>query len=146
MILSPLVKDCIPSLYSSKPSAKQNYTFCFFSGKRRIPLGQFFTWGHAPKPPGSASPRVGSTNLLRSGITLFCFRKMKNPIGPIFYLGTRPQTPWVGFAESTNLLRSRTTLFASFSGKRRILLGQFFTWGHGTPLDPLGRLRRGLDQ
>jgi hypothetical protein len=28
-------------------------------------------WGLAPKPPGSASPRIGPTNLPRSGTTLF---------------------------------------------------------------------------
>jgi hypothetical protein len=47
------------------------------------------------------------------------------PIG--LFLGASPQTPWVGFAEfgvEYGLLRSRTTLFASFSGKRRTSLDQ----------------------
>jgi hypothetical protein len=42
-------------------------------------------------------------------------------------LGARPQTPWVGFAEVwvwKDLPRSGPTLFASFSGKRRILLDE----------------------
>jgi hypothetical protein len=44
------------------------------------------------------------------------------------FLGASPQTPRVGFAEvwvPIDFLRSRTTLFASFSGKRR-LLAQLF--------------------
>jgi hypothetical protein len=41
------------------------------------------------------------------------------------FLGASPQTPWVGFADFGVwgiLLRSRATLFASFSGKRSISL------------------------
>jgi hypothetical protein len=33
--------------------------------KRRKPLNVEFCWGHAPRPPGSASPRVGLPSLLR---------------------------------------------------------------------------------
>jgi hypothetical protein len=60
--------------------------------------------------------------------------------GLVIFLGASFQTPWVGFAEgwaAQDLLRSRTTLFASFSGKRRILSDQLtclllvrlFSWG-----------------
>jgi hypothetical protein len=42
-----------------------------------------------------------------------------------FWGAKPPRPPWVGFAETwvnNDLLRSRETLFASFSGKRRVLL------------------------
>jgi hypothetical protein len=48
----------------------------------------------------------------------------KNPFSRVqlyvFFLGARPQTPWVGFAEGcvANLLRSRTNAFASFLEKK----------------------------
>jgi hypothetical protein len=63
-------------LFSYFPHNEQQFDVC-----------QLVSWGQAPKPPGSASPRVA-----------LC-----------------------------GLLRSRTTLFASFSGKRRVLLDQFVT-------------------
>jgi hypothetical protein len=72
----------------------------------------------------------------------FFFWKKKNTTRGATYqlvdlLGASPQTPRVGFAEgwaAHNLLRSRTTLFASFSGKRRILQDEIHTnlmfyWG-----------------
>jgi hypothetical protein len=43
---------------------------------------------------------------------------------PIVHWGQAPKPPWFRFAEGLRfncLLRSRTTLFASFSGKRRTL-------------------------
>jgi hypothetical protein len=57
-------------------------------------------------------------------------------------LGARPQTPWVGFAEvwvANRRPRTGTTLFASFSGKRRILaLNWFFSWAVEATMPSLG--------
>jgi hypothetical protein len=73
--------------------------FCFFFWKKKTFISsighlmiveQYFSWGQAPKPPGSASPSLGYLNL-------FC-----------------------GVEQ---------TLFASFSGKRRISLVRLaFIW------------------
>jgi hypothetical protein len=91
--------------------------------------------GHAAKPPGSASPRFGPGIVFREAEQRFLllFLEKEEYYYNIFnryyrsirFLGVSPQTPRVGFAEFwawSCLPRSGTTLFASFSGKRRILL------------------------
>jgi hypothetical protein len=59
----------------------------------------------------------------------------------VIFGGHAPQTPWVGFAEgwaAQSLLRSRTTLFASFSGKRRSLLDELLNFWGARPPNPPG--------
>jgi hypothetical protein len=65
---------------------------------------------------GLAGPSAKQNNAF-----CFFFWKKKNSRKQIAFLGASPQTPRVGFAEiwvRRALLRSRTTLFASFAGKR----------------------------
>jgi hypothetical protein len=54
-------------------SAKQNYAFGFFFWKKKNTTTMIGYWGHAPRPPGSASPKVGPRNFLRSRTNAFCF-------------------------------------------------------------------------
>jgi hypothetical protein len=67
---------------------------------------------HAPRPPGSASPSFEYKPIPRSKPSAFLSGKEEHY-----------EVKWflVGFAEfgSAGILRSRTALFASFSGKRR---------------------------
>jgi hypothetical protein len=78
------------------------------------------------------APLRANRDLPRSGTTLFASFLEKEEYYCIikgyyecnWLLGARPQTPRVGFAEvwaNHDLPRSGTTLFASFSGKRRLL-------------------------
>jgi hypothetical protein len=65
-----------------------------------------------------------------------------------FLGGTPPKPPWVGFAElwvnQLTFCEAEQKLFASFSGKRRILLLDCCILG-GTPFK-VGWLRRALGQ
>jgi hypothetical protein len=59
------------------PSAKQNNAFCFFFWKKKNIMDQLVHsvvgfWGHAPRPPGSASPKSGSCCPLAI-VGAFCF-------------------------------------------------------------------------
>jgi hypothetical protein len=122
-------------------------------------------WGHAPRPPGSASPRFGPCSFLAQQgssfaelrfLLLFLEKEESGSTNCIgCFLGARPQTPWVGFAEVWAVFVSgtagkqprRATLFASFSGKRSKWLNElYWLFSGGTPPDPLGRLRRGLSR
>jgi hypothetical protein len=78
--------------------------------------GWFSFWGQAPK--GFAG--IWAQNLLRSmQKTAFCVFLEKEE-----YILNGWLVIYNIYIEQNNLLRSRTTLFASFSGKRRILHGR----------------------
>jgi hypothetical protein len=120
--------------------AEQPFLLLFLEKEESIPsIVSFkerrssFSWGKAPKPPGSASPIYGPEEPSAEQNNAFCFFfwKKKNIFHQLFplrkedhlFLGGKPPNPqgrlrrYMGLR---NLLRSRTTLFASFSGKRRI--------------------------
>jgi hypothetical protein len=69
-------------------SAKQNYAFCFFFWKKKNTIrevGSF--WGHAPKPPGSASRIMGCVaiasedqRMLTNCILLFSEKEAKSVV------------------------------------------------------------------
>jgi hypothetical protein len=124
-----------PRVGVNKPSAKQSKRFLLLflekeEESRPIGLASVHWWfsggARPPDPPGSASPRVGSTNLLRSRTNAFCFFfwKKKNTIQSIglvsvhwwFFWGT-----WGRLSRELGQLtfcEAEQTLFASFSGKR----------------------------
>jgi hypothetical protein len=90
---------------------------------------------HAPHPQVGFAELWAAQSLLRSRTTLFASFSGKRRIllddlppdqlDSQQVLGNKPSNPRVGFVEvlgAHSFLRSRTTLFASFSGKRRIPL------------------------
>jgi hypothetical protein len=95
------------------PSAKQNHAFLLLFPEKEDSYSTNYVSGGA-EPPGKASSRFElRKGLLRSRTNAFCFFfwKKKDTITPIdslvvenltklfLFLGARPQTPWVGFAE-----------------------------------------------
>jgi hypothetical protein len=108
---------------------------------------QLVFWGQPQTPWFRFAEGLGAHSFLRSRTTLFAsfsgkrrisFSKEKKLLDRLVFWG-QPQTPWFRFAEGLgahSFLRSRTTLFASFSGKRRIsfskekkLLDRLVFWG-----------------
>jgi hypothetical protein len=122
------------------PSAKQNNAFClFFREKkkwRKLLVVFIDLFGGKLQTPWFASRKGWDPLLSAKQNNAFCFffRKKKKwrklLVVFIGLLGASPQTPVVplrGRIGVLYLLRSRTTLFASFSGKRRDILDQFFS-------------------
>jgi hypothetical protein len=119
-----------------------------------VPLTSLFS-GASPRPRGSASRRVGPPATFCEAeqrfLPLFLEKEdylhQLKPLTSLFW--GQPQTPWLRFAEvwaTYDLLRSRTTLFASFSGKRRLsppieTSDESFL---GPAPDPVAPLRGGL--
>jgi hypothetical protein len=97
-----------------------------------------------PTPPRSASQYTYNNQLSSAKHDYaFCFFFWKKKISTRsvgFFLGASPNpslVPLRGRFGAVGLLRSGTTLFASFSGKRWFLLGQSVSsWGQ-TPVVPL---------
>jgi hypothetical protein len=116
---------CAESCLRNRFLRSRTTLFASFSGKSRISQLQLFSWGQAPKPPGSASPNSGlEKGFCEAELRFLLLLEKEGSYNFNCFLGGNSQTPWVGFAEfwvRKRLLRSRTTLFASFSGKRRIL-------------------------
>jgi hypothetical protein len=115
--------------------------FASFSGKRRRVLHRrTVSWGQAPKPPGSASPsfgyRMSSAKQNKRFLLLFLekegyFYSEEQLLGGSSRLGRVLYR--VIFCEAEQ------TLFASFSGKRRIfLLRRTISWGIGSASQSFG--------
>jgi hypothetical protein len=87
-----------------------------------MPLDLLFSWGQAPKPPGSASPRTGLK-------TVFCEAELM----VLLLFSYFPGSALLRFGQS-GLLRSRTNAFASFLEKKNTIRFAIFR----------GRICRGL--
>jgi hypothetical protein len=122
-------------VWVNKPSAKQNYAFCFFFWKKKI--------SSRPIEPSAKQNKR---------LLLLILEKEE------YHDTDWSSNPWVGFAKTwvREFLRSRTALFASFSGKRRYQVDQlsllrsrtnafcFFFWKKKISIRPIGS-RTALD-
>jgi hypothetical protein len=122
--------------------------FASFSGKRRSHLDQLvhrgsyaaaasyssvdhvILWGHAPKPPGSAPPRVGQCAVFHEAEQRFCFFFWKKKISSrtmvigvhmrsLDHVIDSPVPLSAEFWIWNNLLRSKTNLLVLFPEKKR---------------------------
>jgi hypothetical protein len=95
-----------------KPSAKQNNAFCFFFWKRRRLFDELVPWGHASKPPGSASPRLGYRIVFCEAEQRFLllFPEKEENYSTFWYLEARSPIYLVGLGVESSLQQKNAFL------------------------------------